>query len=324
VRVAFLVVFLVGCFEPVVPTGVPCSMTGECPQGQLCDRVRNLCGAPPIDASILDAGEPDGPIDAPLIDAPPLGPWGQVLPITQLNTPDVETDPAISADGLELFFSSDRPGGPGSAGDQDLYVATRTNAALAFGAPSIVTELATAQIETAPYLTPDGLTLYFTRAGQIQRATRPSRTSPFTSVVAEPALSSALYDVNPALSPDGLTASVTREITVIDRDMYLFTRSSIGAAWSAGSLMVALQTNATDSGAEFTTDPLELYFHSDRAGSAGTDIYRATRASTSDEFGSPTRVIEISTSVLESDPSITADRRLMIFERQQNLMYTVR
>lgn len=316
-------VLVVGCFQPVVPTGIPCSMSGDCPVGQMCDRVRNLCGVPPIDASPGDGA--DAPVDAlgdaMLIDAPDLGPWGAVLPITEVNSPSNDTDPAISSDGRELFFTSSRPGG---AGGQDLYLARRTNAILPFNAPTLVSELSTAQNETGPYLTPDHLTIYFQRGGEIFRSSRPNRGSAFAAPLVDPGLSSAMQDVNPSLSHDGLTASVTREIAAGDRDLYLFTRATLASPWSAGVLTTLLQSPTIDSGAEFTADPLELYFHSDRAGAPGTDLFRATRASTSAPFGSPTNVTELNTAMLESDPTITADRRLIVFERQQDLVYSVR
>ncbi len=284
----------------------------------MCDRVRNVCGAPPIDASGDGA---DAPIDAALIDAPDLGPWGAVLPITELNTASVETDPAISSDGLELFFSSNRAGG---VGGQDVWVARRTSGVLAFDAPTLVAELSTAQSEGGPHLTSDHLTIYFMRSAEIYRATRPDRASPFGAPVVDVGLSSAMPDVNPALSPDQLTAVVTRELTAGDRDLYLFTRTSVAAAWSQGTLLTMLQSTVIDSGAELTADPLELYFHSDRAGAPGTDIFRATRTSTSAPFSAPTNVTELNTSMLESDPSITANRKLIVFERQQNLVYAAR
>ncbi|HUS31036.1 MAG TPA: PA14 domain-containing protein [Kofleriaceae bacterium] len=36
----------VGCYDPQVPLGIPCSDTGECPRGQECDTISNTCGEP--------------------------------------------------------------------------------------------------------------------------------------------------------------------------------------------------------------------------------------------------------------------------------------
>jgi len=49
--------------------------------------------------------------------------WGALSPITELNTAGEDSDPSITADGLELYFSSD---GRAGTGMDDIYVATRT------------------------------------------------------------------------------------------------------------------------------------------------------------------------------------------------------
>ena len=202
-RLVVAVAVLAGCYQPVVPFGVRCSESGDCPAGQQCDELRNVCGAMPTDANPSDVpGDVLG--DSMAIDAPVLGAWNAPLPIGQLNTVDIETDPAISGDGLELFFASDRAGG---LGVHDLYLATRTNPVLAFGAPVLVAELSSTALEAGPFLASDNLTLYFHRAGEILRATRPNRASPFGAPIVDAELSSPDFDVNPALSPDGLMAS---------------------------------------------------------------------------------------------------------------------
>ncbi len=45
-------------------------------------------------------------------------PFGAPFPVPDLNTINDDSDPALSADGMELFFNSDRPGGMGGP---DLY-----------------------------------------------------------------------------------------------------------------------------------------------------------------------------------------------------------
>ncbi len=313
-----MLVALGGCYEPVVPTGVRCSQSGDCPEGQLCDQVRNLCGALPFDASPGDGAHDAS--DALPVDALMLGAWSAPAALTAINTAAIETDPAISSDGLELFFATDRPAG---GGIHDVYRSTRASVAVDFGAPTLVAELSTMATETSPHLSAGDLTLYFARDGQIYRATRPDRQSAFGVPVHEAALSSALFDFNPAISPDGLSASTTRQLSASDRDLFMYTRASTVAAWSAGQVMTALQTPLTESGAEFTSDPLELYFHSNRTG--GTELYRATRSDLATAFGSPAPVVELNSPMGEdSDPSISADRRVIVFERSGNLMIATR
>src|SRR5690606_9477723 len=51
-------------------------------------------------------------------------PWGSPMPVSELNTEQRETGIGLTADGLTIFFSSDRPGG---AGGLDVYRSTRVS-----------------------------------------------------------------------------------------------------------------------------------------------------------------------------------------------------
>jgi hypothetical protein len=76
----------------------------------------------------------------------------------ELNSDSADRGPGISADGLEIFFSSERPGG---AGELDLWRATRRSLDQPFGPPENVAELNTINDEVFPRLSGDGSTLYF-------------------------------------------------------------------------------------------------------------------------------------------------------------------
>ena len=64
----------------------------------------------------------------------------------------------MTSDKKLLYFASDRPGGKGGL---DLYVATRAAAGDAFGAPSAVSELNTAGMDVADWISADRCRLYF-------------------------------------------------------------------------------------------------------------------------------------------------------------------
>src|SRR5437016_6014689 len=93
---------------------------------------------------------------------------GQVAPI---NGPTNDQHPAISKDGLTLYFSSDRPGGCGVSGDLDIWASQRDSldspwkqpfnldaARIAAGLPCVINSSAR---DLAPNLTPDGHFLLF-------------------------------------------------------------------------------------------------------------------------------------------------------------------
>jgi Tol biopolymer transport system component len=79
---------------------------------------------------------------------------------------------SLSADGLTLFFASDRV----VEGQMDLFVATRPDAAASFGTPEPLAQLNSDSDELDPQLSPDGLELFFasSREGSFQlfRASR--------------------------------------------------------------------------------------------------------------------------------------------------------
>ncbi len=52
----------------------------------------------------------------------PDGSWGPASPVDSLNTPYRETKPWLCPDGLEIFFTSTRPGG---FGQKDIWTSTR-------------------------------------------------------------------------------------------------------------------------------------------------------------------------------------------------------
>ena len=87
--------------------------------------------------------------------------WSPALNLgPTINTADRELAPLLSSDGLELFFTSDRPGGEGSG---DLWVSRR----LATGAPWSDPENVGPKVNDPAWdyghvLSPDGRLLLFT------------------------------------------------------------------------------------------------------------------------------------------------------------------
>jgi Tol biopolymer transport system component len=95
--------------------------------------------------------------------------------ITELSTPSREGDPVITADGLTLYFRSDRPAAFASF---NIYVAMRATLSDPFGPAVLVPNVNGPGADGASWLSPDGCRLYLTsdRAGtsDIYVATRGS------------------------------------------------------------------------------------------------------------------------------------------------------
>ncbi|MBI4582677.1 MAG: PD40 domain-containing protein, partial [Planctomycetes bacterium] len=114
-------------------------------------------------------------------------------PVEGLNTQYFEGGLSLTADGLEAFFLSDRPGGRGL---RDIWVATRGSVNMPFQNVRNLKEVNTIYAESAPSISADGLTLFWSdsidgfdpRPGgkggtDIWCATRATRDEPFGKAV---------------------------------------------------------------------------------------------------------------------------------------------
>ena len=137
------------------------------------------------DLYVLRRKSPDAPWESPAN----LGP--------NVNSPQNDEAPALSADALTLLFRSDRPGGSGSG---DLFMCLRSSLAEPFGpATNFGPQINTSSNEGDPHVLADGATVWFERTGVPHITFRTS-----TGLLSSIALPEQreLYQ-NPWLSPDG-------------------------------------------------------------------------------------------------------------------------
>jgi outer membrane protein OmpA-like peptidoglycan-associated protein len=108
---------------------------------------------------------PDGQGDCDLYMAEYVGgAWRNVRNLgPQVNTPGWESQPSISADGLSLYFVSDRPGGFGGT---DIWTTTRAIGGEWTPAVNVGPQINTWGDEMSPYIAADDITLYFSSNGQ--------------------------------------------------------------------------------------------------------------------------------------------------------------
>jgi Tol biopolymer transport system component len=155
---------------------------------------------------------PGGPgsVDIWVATRPTRGsPFGAPTVVAELDTAGADRTPAISASGLTICFSSDRPGG---AGGYDLWCATRSTTAAPFGTPTPLVELQSSASDWAPWLGVDERTILFgsDRPGgagltDLWIATRTDPSVPFDAPAPITELNSDADELSPALSADGLT-----------------------------------------------------------------------------------------------------------------------
>jgi hypothetical protein len=94
-----------------------------------------------------------------------IDPWGPPVELAPPVNSEYKQDcPCISADGLSLYFMSDRPGEGVTSGNIDIFVTTRRTKDAPWGeperlGPNVNSEL----VEYTPWISPDGLSLFFSR-----------------------------------------------------------------------------------------------------------------------------------------------------------------
>ncbi len=150
---------------------------------------------------------------------------------------------SISADGLELYFHSSRPGGYGAC---DLYVTRRATRTSPWGPPTnLGPKVSRSSDDAIPTVSPDGLELYFMSnhpaSGygspglfDLYVTKRANANDPWGDPVnLGPAVNSPAYDGIAVLSPDGLLMffASTRPGGFGDFDIYMARRASRSAPW---------------------------------------------------------------------------------------------
>jgi Tol biopolymer transport system component len=86
------------------------------------------------------------------------GAFGNVRNVAELNSAQSDGGAVISADGLTVYFASNRPGG-GTSGSNDIYMARRSTIQDGFGQPVLRTELNSAGLDYPAWISADECTL---------------------------------------------------------------------------------------------------------------------------------------------------------------------
>jgi Tol biopolymer transport system component len=120
---------------------------------------------------------------------------------------------------------------------------------------------------------------------------------------------SAYKEGDPVVSQDGLTLYfISTRAGAGTNDVYIATRASTSLDFGAATPVTAVNTSSNDDHFFVSANGLEAFVSSDRTGTTGlNDIFRATRTSTSNNWGTFTALSVINTSMQEYDGHLEAD-----------------
>jgi hypothetical protein len=190
----------------------------------------------------------------------------------------------------------------------------------AFGAPQLLgNPNASGNDAWSPTFSSDGLTMYFSLTvpgfnERIAVTTRPDRGNTFGPTNTLPAPVNTSNDGTPELSQDGLSLYFFKQGSgnATARDLYVATRASTAAQFNTVRDLTTLNSSRRDDRPWVSPDELTVYFTSQRA-STSDDLWRATRNTRSDPFGTPVVVTELNSTGNDAGIVLTPDGLVALF-----------
>lgn len=311
-RSGLVALALAGCIRSELTI---CDDGRACPAGTACDAVHATC----VDADQLavckdaatgascEAAGVIGRCDRGVCLPPMIASFGAPVPLEGINTSTrEEDDPSLTGDLLEIFFLR----------NAQLWTSLRESPTGPWPAPTVITELDGPGIELRPSVSTDGHTLYFTQRlsgqpGDIWVSIRGARGQPW-SIPSKVNLDRARVDAEELCgwsSPDGMSLLVTLTSTMGDRDVFLATRSAVGAPFTSVALD-GVNSPRDDGAAWATADASQLVFESNRFGT--TDIWEAVRRG---DTWNVEHHPELSTGGPDGTPWMSPDGAVIVFSR---------
>jgi hypothetical protein len=330
--VLFTCTLAVDSFEPGQTSGAAGVPAGATSQSAVASATASTAGpgfpGPTLDAATHSAETPLAP---PLVEpvvpsaggtggAPSseqpcvLGSFGEAVEIGGLGVTGPLWAPTLSADGLELLFAAGTP--------EDLYRALRPARDAPFAPAAPVASLNTAANEGTPFLTQDGLGLYFYAASpqtpfdrDLWLSTREGPSQDFSGARPLSGLNTSAVEQMPWLSVDGLRLYFTSNRSGSrGLDLWLAVRAGRTAEFTVATNLAALNSPTADEHPSLSADELSLVVASDRTGSlGGRDLWLAERATVSEPFSELAPLTALNSGGSDVDGSLSADGRLIVF-----------
>jgi Tol biopolymer transport system component len=187
-----------------------------------------------------------------------------------------------------------------------------------FGTPRTLMSLNTPYNDEQPGLSPDELTVYFSRDDgggnyDIYQATRASKDVAFGNVVAVAGVNTSAEDRGPRVTADELTMFAASKAPTVGSQIHVTsaTRASKTAAFGALQPVATVNGAANDNDPFILADGRVLYFASDRGGNYA--LYRSVQ--TGGVFSTPVIVVggNLNTVYTELSPVVSQDELTLYF-----------
>ncbi|MBC8217136.1 MAG: PD40 domain-containing protein [Planctomycetes bacterium] len=243
-----------------------------------------------------------------------------------VNSSFMEAEPSISADGLQLFFNGDRPGG---SGNWDLWVTTRATTEDEWGTPDNLGSIVNSPAHDIGGISPDGLELYIASrrlsgsgSYDIWATKRAKTEDDWDAPVNLRAPINTSFADAASISANGLMLCIVsnRPNGHGDNDLWLSTRATKEGAWRAPvNLGATVNTLWNESYPCISDDGLTLFFSdgvgNPRPGGFGdSDIWVTTRKTADAEWSEPVNLgPTVNTSFIDRALSISVDGSTLYF-----------
>lgn len=213
--------------------------------------------------------------------------WGTAAEVLHVNGGFPDRGPALSADGLELYFwrfESDPPAG-------EIFVATRTTRDGAFSTPRAVAEVndpAGNEIGAVP--SHSGRELLVNKAGLLLHATRASRAAAYGTPAP-----TGIVGRSYSLSADDLVLYHVAGCPPTHHDgdgpcLHRRTRSAVGAPWSASTVVAWPEGERQWNAAQVSSDQLHVLLSTPASGNT-LPCAQASRTAIDQPWG-PLRLVD--------------------------------
>jgi Tol biopolymer transport system component len=231
--------------------------------------------------------------------------WSLPVPLSGVNSASTDQQPALSKDGLSLYFSSNRTGGMGSS---DIWVAQRSCTAgpeqCPWGSPQVVPVVNSAFLDVSPSLSRDEHQLFFASQRPHDHCATPSPPQcnnrdlwvSYREDVHDDSGWGEAINLGDAINSSGEEIAPSYfENEAGGIPQLFFNRGAVGGdiyvselqngVWSGPAFVTELNTAGTDQRASISPNGLEIWFYSDRDGT--NHLWAATRESVTSHWLAP-------------------------------------